>query len=176
MNLKQKAAAWVAAVAAAATVTVIGSSAPAEAATTRIKYGALCTWGGGYAGDPSFVAKCGSGTSNSSIKLTERPKYNGHRVVSVQFAHTKLCLDSLGNTKTNGQAVYTHACNDGDYQRFEVFYGSVAGTVVLKDLGAWTKQKTHICIQVQDEGKITFSYFFWNTCGTSVKYQQFKFA
>ncbi|GAB1645786.1 hypothetical protein [Krasilnikovia sp. MM14-A1259] len=48
--------------------------------------------------------------------------------------------------------VRTNACNSGSYQQFEVFNGSVAGTVVLKSLGIWQNKGLHRCIQVDDDG------------------------
>ena len=111
--------------------------------------------------------------SLTTVKLTERTKYNGHRVVSIQFPGNGLCIDELGNTSAVAVRVGTHACNSGYYQQFEVFNGSVSGTVVLKSLGAALGKGKNFCIQADKRAGTDMK---WNDCGTTNTYQQFKFA
>jgi hypothetical protein len=149
-----------------ATLAVIGVPQAAQAASTQyIKHASGCMWG-----QSGYVTLNRCGVVGAALYRFSHGTYNGHPVVSVVFDANSMCIDSLA--QTSGY-VRTHACNNGNYQFFEVFNGSASGTKVLKSIGAWEHQRVHICISSSSSlgARMTFA-----TCNTAASAQQFKFA
>ena len=148
---------------------VMGFAAtPAQAASYQsIKHGSYCLF------TPNFydVTLNTCGLVGSAIQRVSKGKYGGHDAIQIKWPVTNpYCVDSLAQRSGH---VHTHTCNSGNYQWFEVFYGSASGTRVLKSIGAWEHQRVHICISSSNTKGAAMTFA---TCNTASAAQQFKFA
>lgn len=153
--------------AAATVLLILGFVAtPTQAAgrNEENRHASGCMWG-----QNGVVSLNRCGVIAASLYRWPEPNYNGHQVVSIAFSANSMCIDS--GAQTSG-SVRTHPCNHGNYQFFEVFYGSVSGTRVLKSIGAWEHQHVHICIYSTTYLTDTMR---WGTCNTKNAADQFKF-
>ncbi|GAB1688407.1 ricin-type beta-trefoil lectin domain protein [Krasilnikovia sp. M28-CT-15] len=85
----------------------------------------------------------GDSCGGSDFVVHDRGTLNGHKVVQIQQkrgAHR--CLDE--HAASAGGDAWFHDCNDGDYQKWEVFH--THGEIAFKSLGAWTKKSKHLCL------------------------------
>jgi len=115
---------------------------------------------------PTHVGGCG--LVGSALR-SDNGTYGGHPAIKIWWRLTyKVCLDSLGQ---KSGAARINWCNTGDYQVFEVFNGSAAGTKVLKSVGAYVHQGVHICLS---SGFANGSAISWATCDTNSSLQQFN--
>jgi hypothetical protein len=153
-------------------VAVIAVPQVAQAATWQsIKRGSKCMFLTASGSDYAGLTLGGCGLVGSSIERVSAGKYNGHDAIIIQWPMTHpYCVDSLG--QTSGR-VNVHPCNGGNYQWFEVFNGSAAGTKVLKSIGAWEHQHVHRCISASNTAGVKMT---WATCNTASAAQQFKFG
>jgi len=144
-----------------------------ENANLRNGYMISCCSGGSTAASPVWLEQ----SADARWTVYSLPDVNGHGVVHMQSADEPAagCLDSHGNG--SGGSVWVQACNNGDYQKWEVFKVSSGGQTLLvfKNRGAFTQQGgKNLCIAGKhtDDGSIREGIYL-TTCNTGSSWQQF---
>jgi hypothetical protein len=132
----------------AVVATLFVSAAPAYAADSNVR---IKSRGAG---------NCASSTSSSAMaarasctSTTTRWHYqprgtspSGHTLAKLQSIYDGGCLDTLG--RGWGGVVYTHSCNTGNNQLWEIFPVSSGGKTyyVFKSWGAYKGLNQHLCL------------------------------
>lgn len=98
-------------------------------------------------GANSRAIRAGCTTSNTRWRYQPRgTSPSGHTLVKLQSMSNGGCLDTLGGGW--GGTVYTHSCNTGNNQLWEVFPVALDGRTfyVYKSWGAFTGRNLHLCL------------------------------
>jgi len=153
----------------AAAAMALTFAAPAEAAQSIVKYkngNCMAVDENTTAYDQAIdMASCTGSKSNWRVKIIDED-WNGHPIARFQNVATGMCMDTLAHV--TDEAVFTHACNEGHYQWFEVFTNS-NGTRTFKSYAAYYDQG-HLNLCIQDRGNNLVAKL--ETC-TSAANQQF---
>jgi hypothetical protein len=129
----------------------MAAATPASAETGEFykssRYG-TCIWPNSVRNPVEAVtSRCAPSTATDNwyvdyIKMSP----SNHRIVKLRNVETNACLDS--NAANAGGVVWVRGCNNGDYQRWEVFKNPDS-SITFKSWGAWTLQSRHLCMRAQ---------------------------
>lgn len=93
----------------------------------------------------AYTSRCATSSTTDNWYVDYiRMSPSNHRIVKLRNVDSKGCLDS--NAAGSGGVVWVRGCNNGDYQRWEVF-NNADGSITFKSWGAWTLQGRHLCMR-----------------------------
>lgn len=127
---------------------VFGAAVPAHAADTNIRVKSRaagdCISSAGSSARASRAACSGTNTRWHYQPRGTSPSKKA--LVKLQHIANRGCLDTLGGG--SGAVIYTHACNSGNNQLWEVHTVSSGGVTytVFKSWGAYRGRNQHLCL------------------------------
>lgn len=149
---------------------VFGAAVPAHAADSNVRVKSRpagnCV---SSSGSSAMAARASCSASNTRWRYQPRgTSPSGRTLAKLQSISNSGCLDTLGGG--SGAVIYTHACNSGNNQLWEIHTVSSGGVTytVFKSWGAYRGRDQHLCLYAW----LSPTSESLETCNTADRYQQ----